>query len=284
MLRIERGYVRPEDELKPEPVQANGQESVEPDREPDGSRGAARAGQRGVITVGAAAAPTPEAEAEDDDGIKPLSERLIVELTAHRTLALRNALANDPGAAFTAVLHALCLGAFYHAPSGSCLEITARSISFGTQAPGLADSASAKAIEAWHQQWAKQLPKTGDGLWDALVAFDGDSQAALFAHCASLSVNAVHEPWNSHSWRLAHADTLARAVNLRTRSLARHRQIAMFVARRMTGRSLPFIGRRTGDRDHTTILHGMRAVQSLIDTSDAGTIAALVQIIERLTP
>ncbi len=213
-LRIERGYVRPEDEPKTEPVEANGQADVEPGREPTGARGATGAGPRGVITVGAAAAPTPETDVEEDDGIKPLSERLIVELTAHRTLALRDALANDPGSAFTAVLHALCLGAFYHAPSSSCLEITARSISFGTQAPGLADSASAKAIESRHQQWAKQLPKTGDELWETLVAFDGDSQAALFAHCTSLSVNAVHEPWNSHSRRLAHADMLARAVNL----------------------------------------------------------------------
>jgi ParB family transcriptional regulator, chromosome partitioning protein len=143
-----------------------------------------------------------------------LSERLVTELTAHRTLALRDALANDPGVAFAAVLHALCLGAFYRMSSGTCLEISAKSASFSTQAPGLADSASAKAIEARHQQWAKQLPKDEDDLWAALVAFDGDSQAALFAHCASLSVNAVHEPWNRSPRRLAHADTLARAVNL----------------------------------------------------------------------
>jgi chromosomal replication initiator protein len=57
----------------------------------------------------------------------------------------------------------------------------------------------------------------------------------------------------------------------------------MFVARKATGRSLPFIGRRMGGRDHTTILHGMRAVQSLINSGDAGTIAAVVRIIELLT-
>jgi chromosomal replication initiator protein len=48
----------------------------------------------------------------------------------------------------------------------------------------------------------------------------------------------------------------------RMQSLSRPRQIAMFVARKVTGRSLPFIGRRMGDRDQTTILHGWRAVQS----------------------
>jgi Bacterial dnaA protein helix-turn-helix len=68
----------------------------------------------------------------------------------------------------------------------------------------------------------------------------------------------------------------------RTQSLCRPRQIAMFVARKVTGRSLPFIGRRMGDCDHTTILHGWRAVQSLIDSGDAGTIVAIVQIIEWL--
>jgi ParB family chromosome partitioning protein len=208
-LEIERGYVRPEDEPRTEPVQVQGQDGDESDRRVD-SNGAIK---RAAITVGAETS-APATEAEEDDGIKPLSERLIIELTAHRTLALRDALANDPGMAFTAVLHALCLEAFYRRPSGTCLEISAKSTGFNTQAPGLADSASAKAIEARQQQWAKQLPKAADDLWDALVAFDSNSQAALFAHCASLSVNAVHEPWNRHSRRLTHADTLAHAVKL----------------------------------------------------------------------
>jgi len=206
-LRIERSYVRPEDELPAEPVDRDGGDA------PAAAAPAATI-QRAVITVGSNGYSEPQGEGEEDDGIKPLSERLITELTAHRTLALREALANDPGVAFAAVLHALCLGAFYRMSSGTCLEISAKSASFSTQAPGLADSASAKAIEGRHQQWAKQLPKDEDDLWEALVAFDGDSQAALFAHCASLSVNAVHEPWNRSPRRLTHADTLARAVNL----------------------------------------------------------------------
>jgi ParB family chromosome partitioning protein len=204
-LRIERGYVRPEDELPVQPVE--GEDGDAPvASEPNGAI------ERAVITIGASSAQ-PESEAEDDDGLKPLSERLITELTAHRTLALRDALANDQGVAFAAVLHAFCLGAFYRM-SGTCLEISTKSASFNTQAPGLADSASAKAIEARHQQWVKQLPQDEGDLWQALIAFDRDSQAALFAHCISLSVNAVHEPWNRNPRRLAHADILARAVNL----------------------------------------------------------------------
>jgi len=204
-LRIERGYVRPEDEPPVEPVA--GADGDTPSTSKPGG-----ASQHAVVSVGGNSIPGLEAESEEDDGLKPLSERLLTELTAHRTLALRDALANDPGVAFAAVLHALCLGAFYRMSFGTCLEISAKSASFTTQAPGLADSTSAKAIEARHQQWVRQLPKDEDDLWDALVVFDGDSQAALFAHCASLSVNAVHEPWNRNLRRLAHADTLARAV------------------------------------------------------------------------
>jgi ParB family chromosome partitioning protein len=205
-LRIERGYVRPEDEPPVEPVEG-GDGDAPPVGEPS------PATERAVITVSTTSAEPPS-EAEEDDTVRPLSERLITELTAHRTLALRDALANDPGVAFAAVLHALCLGAFYRMSSGTCLEISTRSASFSTQAPGLADSASAKAVEARHQQWTKQLPQDDGDLWKTLVAFDRDSQAALFAHCASLTVNAVHEPWNRNPRRLAHADVLTRAVNL----------------------------------------------------------------------
>jgi len=78
--------------------------------------------QRAVITVGGA--PTEPVEEEDDDTIKPLPDRLITELTAHRTLALRNALANEPAVAFQAVLHNFVLATFYRfAPSGGCLEM-----------------------------------------------------------------------------------------------------------------------------------------------------------------
>jgi ParB family chromosome partitioning protein len=206
-LRIERGYVRPEDEPPVGPGQGSDSDA------PAATQPNAPV-QRTVITVGGTGSPEPETEAKEEDSLKPLSERLVTELTAHRTLAIRDALANDPRAAFAAVLHTLCLGVFYRMASGTCLEISARSTGFSAQAPGLADSTSAKAIEARHQQWVKQLPKDEGGLWATVLALDGDSQAALFAHCASLTVNAVHEPWNRNLRRLAHANTLARAVNL----------------------------------------------------------------------
>jgi ParB family transcriptional regulator, chromosome partitioning protein len=204
-LRIERGYVRPGDEPLVEPVEGD-----------DGDASAASqpngAIERAVITLGAGSTE-PDSEAEEDDGLNPLSERLITELTAHRTLALRDALANDPGVAFAAVLHALCLGAFYRMSSGTCLEISAKSASFTTQASGLADSASAKAIEARHQQCAT-CPRTkaiSGRYWSRLIV---TGKQRCLRICASLSVNAVHEPWNRNPRRIVHADALARAVNL----------------------------------------------------------------------
>lgn len=49
----------------------------------------------------------------------------------------------------------------------------------------------------------------------------------------------------------------------RVRTLARPRQIAMYLAKQMTSRSLPEIGRRFGGRDHTTIMHGIRKIEEL---------------------
>jgi len=49
----------------------------------------------------------------------------------------------------------------------------------------------------------------------------------------------------------------------RLRTIARPRQIAMYLAKQMTTRSLPEIGRRFGGRDHTTIMHGVRKVEEL---------------------
>ena len=49
----------------------------------------------------------------------------------------------------------------------------------------------------------------------------------------------------------------------RVRTIARPRQVAMFLAKRMTTRSLPEIGRRFGGRDHTTVMHGVRRIEEL---------------------
>ncbi|MDF0601948.1 chromosomal replication initiator protein DnaA [Psychromarinibacter sp. C21-152] len=50
----------------------------------------------------------------------------------------------------------------------------------------------------------------------------------------------------------------------RLRALARPRQVAMYLSKQLTSRSLPEIGRRFGNRDHTTILHGVKKIEELM--------------------
>ena len=98
--------------------------------------------------------------------------------------------------------------------SDSCLELDLKSVGFGAQAPGLNDTALAANFDRRHQAWVAALPKEPAELWDTLTAFDGDSRQALFAHCVSLSVNAMFEPYNRRPRALAHADRLAEALDL----------------------------------------------------------------------
>ena len=203
VLRVERGYVRPEDEL---PIAAE-TEHVEL------TRAMAADIDDNADTI-AADVPQTQPEPEEEDGLAPISDRLMAELTAHRTLGLRHALGGQPDVAFLAALHALTLKVFYHYGTESCLELDLKSVAFGSQAQGLNDSASAKGIHDRHDGWVKVLPKDPADLWDDLQGWEADSRSSLFAHVVSLSVNAVQEPWNRRPHALAHADRLAGAVSL----------------------------------------------------------------------
>ncbi|MCA1493178.1 ParB/RepB/Spo0J family partition protein [Ensifer sp. NBAIM29] len=205
-LKIERGFVRPEDEpvVETEETDADGH-----DGEGDDADEASTAG--GVSINGKPVAVEPPEE--DDDRIRPLSDRVIEDLTAARTVALRNALANDPVMAFVAVLHIFVLKTYfaYGYGSDSCLEVTLQSAKF-TQTQGLGDTAWAKEIEQRHEAWGHDLPKNASEVWDYLIALDEVSQQALFAHCVSLSLNAVVQPWNRRPAAIVHAEQVARSI------------------------------------------------------------------------
>jgi len=205
-LRVERGFVRPEDE-PPIPVEP----TPDAEREPS-QTAAARVESEGPVVASGPAEP----EEPDDDGVlKPIPDRLTTELTAHRTLALRRALGEQPDVALIAALHAMCLKFFYRYAVDSCLDLDLRSVSVGDRGPyGLGDTELVRALDQRHQRWAAALPKEPQDLWDTLTGFDLDSRQALFAHCVALSVNAVFDPYNRRPRALAHADGLAEALDL----------------------------------------------------------------------
>ena len=208
--RIERGFIRPEDEApEPEPEEAEGVETVI-----DGVRVNA---DGEVIEDGMA--PDPDSDDDDEepegDAGQPVSDLLTRDLTAHRTLGLRLALGEQPDIALIAVTHTLAVRTFYPGVEAYALDIRPVSTSLGGHAVGIEDTAAAKMLADRHAGWAQDMPKDVADLWDFIAGLDPVSVMALFAHCASLTVNAVRLPWE-HGKRHAHAtaDKLATAVAL----------------------------------------------------------------------
>ena len=219
-LVVRRGYVRPEDEA---PVDAGGHE-VDGVTDPAGAD-AENTGsvQRAIITIGGQSAE-PE-EDDEEDVIKPLPERLVTELTAHRTLALRDAVGANPQVAMTALLHKLVRDTFQRTgTSGASLQASVNHVFFREQGKDLGETSYAKSIAQRHEDWKADLPADEDALWDWLAGLDDASRLALLAHCVSYGINALYERPNPFSSsgvsqsgldrRMAEADRLARATGL----------------------------------------------------------------------
>jgi ParB family transcriptional regulator, chromosome partitioning protein len=209
-LAIERGYVRPEDEP------AADHDTASQDAETPSMPGQSlmpRASGVTAIVLDSGLNPAPADEDDDGDTVKPLSERLLAELSAHRTIALRNAVAAHPDIAFRSVLHGLCLRVFYHG-ADNCMEISATVSTPSVHAPGFQDSAAVLEFEARHAGWQAQLPEDKLDLWRHLRSMDADSQMQLFVHLAAATVNVLREPWDRRPGALAHGNVVARDVGL----------------------------------------------------------------------
>jgi chromosomal replication initiator protein len=81
-------------------------------------------------------------------------------------------------------------------------------------------------------------------------------------------------------YNVARADLLSPR---RARSVVVPRQVGMYLAKKLTPRSLPEIGRRFGGRDHSTVLHAVRKIEELMKTDDrlAREVALLIRLIEQ---
>lgn len=209
--RIERGFIRPEDEA-PEPVEAEGGETVIDGVRVNGDGEVIEDGEHRGERNHVSALDAEDEEPEEDG--KPLSDLLVRDLTAHRTLGLRLALGDQPDIALLAVTHALAAQTFYRGVDATCLELRPTSSYLASHADGIEDTAAAKALADRHAGWAADMPRDVVDLWGFLAGLDHASVMALFAHCASLTVNAVKLPWERKPRAHETADRLATAVVL----------------------------------------------------------------------
>ena len=180
--------------------------------------------QRAVITIGG---QPPSRRMTRTTTIKPLPERLVIELTAYRTLALRDAVANNPHVAMTALLHKLGLDTFHAlACTRARLEAAVGTSSSRSRPTALKDSPSAKAVAGAARGLGRPtsrrtMTRCGTGsrhstrpaAWRCSPIASAIGVNALYEKAEPLRRPGVVAAHGSNM-RLAQADRLARAIGL----------------------------------------------------------------------
>lgn len=203
VARIERGFIRAEDEALAFP-----QPETEAEDAGDGIGGDVEGEQD---EDGGDIEPVEE---EDEEPGKPISDSLTRDLSAHRTLALRMALAERPDMALNALTHTLTAQLFYSYAEAGCLEVRPTATPLGSHADGIEDTPLAARASAAHEAWAERMPRDVADLWGFIVGLDDERRLALLAHCAARTVNALRLPWDRKPRSLQTADRLASALAL----------------------------------------------------------------------
>lgn len=103
-------------------------------------------------------------------------------------------------------------------------------------------------------------------------------QDLLRAHDRKISIEEIQKKVSEH-FKIKVADMHSAR---RSRAIARPRQVAMFLAKRLTSKSLPEIGRKFGGKDHTTVIHAVKKVEELCqgDRSFAEEVEHLSRILQ----
>jgi ParB family chromosome partitioning protein len=125
-------------------------------------------------------------------------------------------LAGHPATALTAVVYALAAATFFSGSDKlSCLEIAPRVASLTAQAPGIDECPAMTAIAERHAAWERRMPEDAAQLWGFVVRLGSEGRMELLAHCASLTLNAMHLPkQRTEIAASAHADLLAETLGL----------------------------------------------------------------------
>ncbi|GAN88118.1 ParB/RepB/Spo0J family partition protein [Komagataeibacter intermedius] len=261
-LQVERGFVLPED-MPAEPEEADDVGSTgEYDHAVyDGQDD--RIADDGGDVGGEGYSISPDVEPEEEDGIRPLPDRLLTELTAWRTLALRDAFASNPHIALTELLHTLVRDVYWQTPGADCLEAYVREISLPVHSPDMPGSVPAHALRQRNEGWKHDLPEDEDALWRWIDGLDDASRMALLAHCLSFGVNALYERMPAYgavsqrsvTERLKRADRLASALGLDLVEAGWQPTVENYLGRVTKARILQAVQEARGDEAAERIAH-----------------------------
>jgi len=200
LARFERGLVRPED--------------VVSDRAPDPDAPEIEGEDEGSGTGGDAGGEGRREETEPDEG-PGLSDRLLVDLTAHKTMGLRDAVQADAAAALATVVHALALQVFYPGYGvWTPLQLRLTVNGLDRLAPGVEDGPAGRRVRDRCEAWGARLPERADALWEVLAPMRRADLLDLMACCVGVGLYAVRDPHDRRLGALAQAERLATEVGL----------------------------------------------------------------------
>jgi len=196
LARFERGLVRAEDAANEPPPWEEREAAGDDD---------------GVDTPSATVAPDPD----EDGGLAPLSDRLVMDLTAHKTMGLRDAVQADIAVALLTVVHALALQVFYPG-YGLWTPLQLRLTVTGLErlAAGVSDAPAGRRVADRLEAWGARLPEKAEHLWAVLAPMGRADLLDLMAVCAGIGLYAVRDPHDRRPGALTQAETLATAVGL----------------------------------------------------------------------
>ncbi|GFE93950.1 MULTISPECIES: ParB/RepB/Spo0J family partition protein [Acetobacteraceae] len=259
-LQVERGFVLPEDmpaeQEQADDVDGTGEYDHAAYDGPDD-----RLAGYGDDGGGEGYSISPEPE--EEDGIRPLPDRLLTELTAWRTLALRDAFASNPHTALTELLHTLVRDVYWQTSGADCLEAYVREISLPVHSPDMPGSLPAHALRQRNEGWKHDLPEDEDALWRWIDGLDDTSRMALLAHCLSFGVNALYERMPAYgavsqrsvTERLKRADRLASALSLDLVEAGWQPTVENYLGRVTKARILQAVREARGDEAAGRIAH-----------------------------
>ena len=206
-LRIERGFVRPEDEARPESMTpaANGSEA-------DGT-GEAEAREEPAEEADDAVTPI-RGGAEPEDKAPALSGALLAELEAQRTAGLQAAIAGQPELALRVLLHGLATDAFYRRYGETVAGFHAYPPALASACPDIADSPAWQAMAAAEEAWRTRLPQEHGALWGWLREQDATALLGLLAVCVARTANAGSRTWTTPEGSQCTAAQVATAAGL----------------------------------------------------------------------